>query len=106
MGSLDAFGWGEYFEVVILSSRLKIRKPSPQPFLEAAQCMNLSPGKCAYLGNRISKDIPGCKQAGYAMTLIIELSAGLRVDEQDQALTPDAVIHSLSELLNIFPARV
>ena len=36
---LDAFGWNEYFEVVVLSSALKCRKPAPEPFWEAARCV-------------------------------------------------------------------
>ena len=103
---LKTFGWERYFDVVILPSSLKIRKPSPQPFREAARRMNLSPGLCAYLGNRISRDVVGCKRAGFALGLIIEPSSGPRADEQGQTVAPDIVIHSLSELLDIFPARV
>jgi putative hydrolase of the HAD superfamily len=103
--SLQSFGWEDYFDVVILSSTLKIRKPSPEPFLEAAHRMNLSPQHCAYLGNRISKDIPGCKEAGFALGIIIEPSGVPRADEQDQTVMPDAVIYALSELLKIFPSR-
>lgn len=103
--SLQSFGWDDYFDVVILSSTLKIRKPSPEPFHEAAHRMKLSPQHCAYLSNRISKDIPGCKEAGFALDIIIELSSRPRANEQDQAVMPDAVILALSELLKIFLER-
>ena len=103
---LESFAWEKYFEVVILSSSLKIRKPSPIPFCEAAHHMNLAPHCCAYLGNRISRDLVGCRKAGYGLGLIIEPASGPRPDEQDQTTIPDFVIHDLSELLNIFPARV
>jgi putative hydrolase of the HAD superfamily len=104
--SLEAFGWMDYFDVVILSADLKIRKPSPEPFLEAARRLNLPPERCAYLGNRISKDIVGCQRAGFALGLVIEPASGPRTDEQDQTVVPDASIHALGELLEIFPARV
>ena len=103
---LKSFGWERYFQVVILSSSLKIRKPSPEPFREAARRMKLSPGLCAYLGNRISRDVVGCKRAGFALSLIIEPHKGPRSDEQGQTIAPDMVIHALSELLDIFPGRV
>jgi len=103
---IESFRWQDYFDVVILSSNLKICKPSPEPFREAARRMSLPTELCAYLGNRISKDIVGCKQAGFAMGLILEPSSGPRADERDQTLTPDVVIHNLSELLDIFPVRV
>lgn len=103
--SLESFGWKDHFDVVILSSTLKIRKPSPEPFLEAARRLNLPAGHCAYVGNRVSKDIVGCKRAGFALGLIIEPASGPRLDEQDLTVAPDIVIHHLSDLLDIFPAR-
>jgi putative hydrolase of the HAD superfamily len=103
--SLDAFGWKEYFEVVVLSSALKCRKPSPEPFWKAARALNVDPVHCAYLGNRISRDVVGCKGAGFALGMIIEPFGKTRADEQGQSITPDVLINSLSELLNIFPVR-
>lgn len=100
---LDAFGWKEYFEVVVLSSALKYRKPAPQPFWEAARVLNLEPEHCAYLGNRISRDVIGCKRAGFSLGMIIEQFGKPRADEKDQPVVPDVVINSLSELLEIFP---
>ncbi len=103
--SLDAYGWKDYFEVVILSSALKSRKPAPEMFWSATRAMNLEPGRCAYLGNRISRDVVGCKRAGFSLGLIIETPGKPRLDEQDQSVPPDEVIHSLRKLLDIFPAR-
>jgi putative hydrolase of the HAD superfamily len=103
--SLDAYGWKEYFEVVILSSVVKCRKPAPEIFQEATRSMNVEPVHCAYLGNRISRDVVGCKRAGFALGIILEPPGGPRADEQDQTIQPDLVIHSLNELLDIFPRR-
>jgi putative hydrolase of the HAD superfamily len=104
--SLEAFGWKDYFEVVILSSAVKYRKPAPEIFWEATSTMKIEPAHCAYLGNRISRDVVGCKRAGFSLGLIIEPPGQPRADEQDQTIQPDAVIHSLNELLDIFPWRV
>jgi len=103
--SLDAYGWKDHFEVVILSSALKYRKPAPEPFWEAARALHVEPAHCAYLGNRISRDVVGCKRAGFALGIILEPPDKPRADEQDQTIKPDAVIHSLSELLDIFPTH-
>jgi putative hydrolase of the HAD superfamily len=91
---------------VILSSALKRRKPAPEPFLEAARALKVKPANCAYLGNRISRDLVGCKRAGFGLGIILEPPGGPRANEQDQTIQPDTVIHSLSELLAIFPKRV
>ncbi len=104
--SLDAFGWKDLFEVVILSSAVKCRKPAPDIFWEATSRMNIEPARCAYLGNRISRDVVGCKAAGFALGMIVEPDGKPRLDESDQTTQPDAVIHLVSELLNIFPTRV
>ena len=42
--SLDAFGWKGLFEVVILSSAVKSRKPAPEIFWEAASQNERRPG--------------------------------------------------------------
>jgi putative hydrolase of the HAD superfamily len=103
--SLELFGWKEYFEVVVLSSELKIRKPSPEPFLEAALRLDLLPARCAYIGNRIMKDIAGCQHAGFALGIALELDKSPYSDGLDQAIKPDLTIHSLTELFEIFPDR-
>jgi putative hydrolase of the HAD superfamily len=104
--SLDAYGWKDHFEVVILSSAVKCRKPAPEIFWEATRSLNVDPVCCAYLGNRKSRDVVGCKRAGFALGIIIEAPGKPRPDEQDQTIQPDMIIHSLSELLNIFPKIV
>jgi putative hydrolase of the HAD superfamily len=103
---LEAFGWKELFEVVVLSSAVKCRKPAPEIFWEATSQIGLEPAHCAYLGNRISRDVVGCKRAGFALGIIIEPPGKPRADELDQTIQPDGVIHSLKELLVIFPERV
>jgi len=77
-----------HFEVVILSSALKIRKPAPEIFRAATGAMNVEPAHCAYLGNRISKDVVDCKRAGFALGIIIEQPGQPRADEQDQVIAP------------------
>jgi putative hydrolase of the HAD superfamily len=103
--SLDRYGWTEFFEVVILSSFVKFRKPSPEPFLEAIRLLNIDPGKCAYVGNRISKDLVGCNQAGFGLGILLNPPEYPRNDEIDLSIQPDLVIKSLCELLDIFPMR-
>ncbi len=103
--SLDRYGWAEYFEVVVLSSFIKFRKPSPKPFFEALRSLDIDPGKCAYVGNRISKDLVGCKEAGFGLGIFLEPPENPQSVEVDLAIQPDLVIRSLSELLKIFKDR-
>jgi HAD superfamily hydrolase (TIGR01549 family) len=103
--SLETFGWKDFFEVVILASMVKCRKPAPEIFWEATSALNIEPTNCAYLGNRISRDVVGCKRAGFALGIIIETPGGHLTDELDQTIQPDVFIHSLKELLDLFQVR-
>ena len=104
--SLKTFGWQDLFEVVILSATVKYRKPAPDIFWEATRALNLDPSQCAYLGNRKTKDVLGCRRAGFTLAIMLETPGEPRADEQDPAIQPDRVIRSLSELLDIFPPRI
>lgn len=104
--SMEEFGWQGYFEAVILASGVKARKPAPGPFLEAARSLNVEPAHCAYLGNRYWKDVVGCKRAGFARGIIIEYPDQPPLEEYKQSVFVDTVIHSLSELLDIFPPKL
>ena len=103
--TLEQAGMSKYFETMILSTVCGIRKPSPEIFWLATRAMNIDPACCAYLGDRISRDVVGSRNAGFAMAILIEPLGKPRLDEQDQTAKPDKVIHELSELLNIFPSR-
>lgn len=103
---LKEFGWQEFFEVVVLSSVINIRKPAPEPFLEACRSMAVAPGQCAYLGNRVAKDLVGCKRAGFALGLLLEPDGGSRPEMVGEVFQPDLVLHSLEGLLEIFPGRL
>ena len=104
-GYLKECGLNKYFEVVVLSAVLGRCKPSPEIFWEATRAMRLDPARCAYVGNKIVNDVVGARKAGFALSIIIEPVAAPREAEKEQADKPDAVIHELSELLDIFPPR-
>lgn len=102
---LDEYGLKGYFEIVILSSLSGHRKPDPEIFWQGTREMRVDPARCAYVGDRISRDVVGAKRADFAMAIIIEPLGAPREDERDAVYKPDAIIHALSDLLDIFPAR-
>ncbi|MCJ7734203.1 MAG: HAD-IA family hydrolase [Anaerolineales bacterium] len=90
-------------EVVILSCVEGIRKPNPELFLEATRRMNINPEKCAYIGNKLDRDIDSSRKAGFSKSVIL-----LDPDDKDQitadpAYKPDMYINNLKDLLDIFP---
>lgn len=99
---LEEYGLACYFETVILSSTFGRRKPDPAIFLEASRQVGVSPAKSAYVGDQISRDVLGPRRAGFAMSILIENPGSPQRDYHDSLPEPDAVIHELSELLDIF----
>ncbi len=88
----------------MLSSVCGRRKPDPAIYHEAARRAGVAPERCAYVGDNFARDVEGTRNAGFGMVIIMP-------DEDDrdvippEAQRPDRIIHSLSELLTIFPDR-
>lgn len=57
-------GLEEYFRFILMSSEIGIRKPSAEIFRIAAQRLGILPGECAYVGDIISRDVRGIRNAG------------------------------------------
>jgi HAD superfamily hydrolase (TIGR01509 family) len=102
---LEEDGLRQYFPTVILSSVFGRRKPDPAIYLEAACRAGVAPARAAYVADNPARDVSGSRRAGFGMVIIMIDPA----DPKERDLTgenkPDLVIHSLSELLGIFPAR-
>ncbi len=101
---LGAENFAPFFKSVVLSSVLGIRKPDPAIYLEAARQAGVEPGRCAYVGDNLKRDVTGTRAAGFGMLVIMispaELAEATITDEN----RPDLIIHQFKELLDIFPA--
>lgn len=101
---LAADGLTPYFKAIALSSVLGIRKPSPEIYHYAASQAGVEPAHCAYVGDNLERDVDGTRQAGFGMMIIV-----LGEKKPDPILVervkPDLIIHTLSELLDVFPPR-
>ena len=104
--SLEAYGWNRLFDAVVLSAQVKWRKPSIEIYRVATRRMKVKPSRCAYIGNRIQKDIVGCKQAGFALGILLAAEDGPIAEYQDLPVTTDLTIRRLGDLLDIFPAKL
>jgi len=102
---LEEAGLVQYFETVILSSIFGRRKPGPEIYLEAARKAGVDPARSAYVGDNPSRDILGARLAGFGMVIILMEPATLEKEPPTGEEKPDLIIHELSELLDIFPAR-
>lgn len=101
---MEADGITKYFKSVLLSSTFGKRKPDPAIYLEAARRAEVPVERCVYVGDNFARDVEGTRNAGFGMIIILpdpEDKDGIPTPEQ----TPDIIIHSLPELLDIFPPR-
>jgi sugar phosphate isomerase/epimerase len=94
------------FETVILSTVVGKRKPDPAIMLEATQRMGVATGHCAYIGDRLDRDVAAASNAGFSQAIILRDPRHHKSREASGLnLSPDHVVSNLRELLNIFPPR-
>jgi HAD superfamily hydrolase (TIGR01662 family) len=102
---MESDGLTDYFQAVVLSSRVRIRKPNPEIYWEAARRVGVDPARCAYVGDNPVRDVEGCRAAGYGMMIILVEPDTLKKEPPRGEVKPDHTIHTCSELLDIFPPR-
>jgi FMN phosphatase YigB (HAD superfamily) len=93
-----------YFKAVVLSSKIRYRKPGPEIYWEGAKRLGVDPACCVYVGDNPIRDVVGTRKAGFGMVIIL-LDPEKQVKEPPEGETmPDHIIHECSDLLDIFPA--
>jgi HAD superfamily hydrolase (TIGR01662 family) len=102
---LESDGLTSYFKAVVLSSKVRYRKPGPEIYWEAARRAGVAPARSVYVGDNPARDVEGTRKAGFAMTIILPESDKLEKESLADENKPDAIIHELRELLSIFPPR-
>jgi putative hydrolase of the HAD superfamily len=100
---LETDGFAAYFNSVVLSSELGIRKPDPAIYLEAARRAGVEPAHCAYVGDNLKRDVTGTRAAGFGMLIILISPEDLKNTTISVENQPDMIIHHFTELLDIFP---
>ena len=96
-------GVARYFKVVILSSKVRIRKPDPEIYLLASRAIKKPPENCAYIGDNPIRDVEGTRKAGYGMMIRIDEPDTIKNEPQEITLHPDYTITAISQILDIFP---
>jgi FMN phosphatase YigB (HAD superfamily) len=96
-------GVAHLFKTVVLSSKVRIRKPDPAIYLLTCRAIGAPPENCAYVGDNPTRDVEGTRDAGYGMMIRIDEPATLINEPQEIILHPDHTIINISDLLKIFP---
>ncbi len=96
-------GVARYFKCVILSSKVRLRKPDPDIYRLACRSIKKPPENCAYIGDNPLRDVEGTYAAGWKMMVRIHEPDTIKNEPQDLSQKPDYTITAISQLLDIFP---
>ena len=98
-------GVADCFKTVILSSKVRLRKPDPAIYQLAARCIGSAPENCAYVGDNPVRDVEGAVNAGFGAMILFEDAGTADREGKAPTVQPDYRIRSIPELLDLFPAR-
>jgi len=92
--ALKKSGLSKFFQVVVVSRDLGVRKPDPQIFRYTLEKLNVKPEEAIHVGDSIKHDVVGAKSVG--MKAVWIKTEGEKVTEE-----PDHVIKGIGELPKI-----
>lgn len=92
------------FHTVILSSKVRLRKPDPAIYHLAARCIGSKPETCAYVGDNPVRDVEGTVASGFGAMILLDVPDA---SDKDKAAPcpPDRTITQISDLLDLFANR-
>jgi HAD superfamily hydrolase (TIGR01549 family) len=90
-----------YFDVILSSAAMGIRKPNPRIFLAALEHWGVQPPLAAMVGDSLGADILGARNAGLYSIWIKRRAETAANRAHEDTIQPDAVISTLSELLGL-----
>lgn len=88
----------KYFEQVLISAEVGLRKPHPKIFQMALDYFKVSPKRTVMVGDTLEADILGAKQAGITSVWITRRVESGNSSLLGSGMRPDAVIAALDEL--------
>ena len=99
---LQEYGLDGYMDCVLLSCTAGVRKPDPAIFRMAERALDLAPEELAYVGDTLSRDVRGVRNAGWRLAIQIKNPSVAHRDAglEDQ-YAPDWLIEDLAEIPGI-----
>jgi putative hydrolase of the HAD superfamily len=92
--TLSRYGLDRFFQVVVVSRDIGIRKPDPRIFEYALEKLRVKPRQAIHVGNSMKSDVIGAKRTGMKAVWI-------KRGEEQILEEPDYVINSITDLPRI-----
>jgi putative hydrolase of the HAD superfamily len=94
---LQEMGLLERLDVVVFSSDVGIRKPSPEIFRRALDPLGVAPERALFVGDRLVADILGARDVGMRTVQAM----WFRAEESDDGIEPDFRAFTQFDVLNV-----
>ncbi len=102
---VDQHGLRAYFEFILVSARVGIRKPDPRIFHMALERLGSAPEQALMVGDTLGADILGARHAGIRSAWITRRADRPDNRDHEDTIRPDFTIATLKELLKIVPGK-
>jgi putative hydrolase of the HAD superfamily len=89
---------GPYFEVILISADIGIRKPHPRIFEMALKELGVRPERAVMVGDTLGADVLGAQNAGMASVWITRRAAKSANRDHLDTIQPDTTVSTLQEL--------
>jgi putative hydrolase of the HAD superfamily len=96
---IDRLGLRERMDAFFLADEVGMVKPDPELFRHACRVLGSEPSRTAMVGDRYARDVVGAHEAGL-FTVLLDVHA---IPVPAGGPQPDAVIASISEVLDVLP---
>ena len=97
---LDKSGMRPYFDIVVTSAALGIRKPNPKIFRHALAYWNCPPERAAMVGDTLGADVLGAHNAGLYSIWVTRRADNPGNRDHLDTIRPDLQVATLAELLD------
>jgi putative hydrolase of the HAD superfamily len=96
---LDIYGLRPYFETIVLSSSVGVKKPNPGIFQAALDHLKIEPQHAAFVGNDLFADIMGAGRLGMKTIYLSRPGQAIRGATPD-AVVPDINFHEIKNIVD------
>ena len=85
--ALDRLGIARFFDAIIISSQVGLRKPSSVVFMKALKALHVKPRKAVFIGDSVKYDIVGAKKLSMKTILLSRRSRRVKTNVADAVVT-------------------
>jgi FMN phosphatase YigB (HAD superfamily) len=98
MDVITALGLTEFFEVIVLSYEVGVRKPDERIYVEALKRMELKGDECVFVADEIS-DLEGARRLGMR-TLLVRQGVSTLCEVEDLGFKPDFEVERVAQIVD------